>query len=101
MVQWIIHNWDDKHCLRLLKNCYKAIPGNGKVIVIDSVISEVPETSQRAKETSLMDALMLLLLSGGKERTKQEFMALATGAGFKGINYESCVCNLYIMELFK
>ncbi|KAI6691203.1 hypothetical protein NL676_028031 [Syzygium grande] len=24
------HNWSDKSCIKLLKNCYKALPANGK-----------------------------------------------------------------------
>ncbi|KAK1581249.1 hypothetical protein Q3G72_004267 [Acer saccharum] len=75
--KWILHCWDDDHCLRLLKNCYDAIPDDGKVIVLNAVISELPETSNAARETSLLDVLLLTRDSGGKERTKPEFIALA------------------------
>ncbi|KAL5795918.1 hypothetical protein ACOSQ2_000738 [Xanthoceras sorbifolium] len=101
-MKWILHCLDDDHCLRLLKNCYEAIPDdNGKVIVLNAVISEQPETSDAARETSLLDVLLLTRDSGGKERTKQEFMALATGAGFKGINFVCYQCNFHVMEFFK
>ncbi|KAI9180868.1 hypothetical protein LWI28_008886 [Acer negundo] len=100
-MKWILHCWDDDHCLRLLKNCYEAIPDDGKVIVLNAVISELPETSDAARETSLLDVLLLTRDSGGKERTKPEFIALATGAGFKGINFVCYQCNFHIMEFFK
>lgn len=63
----------------------------------------MPEgTNQTAERDSfLLDVIMLAQIAGGKERTKQEFLALATAAGFKGINYESCVFNMCIMEFFK
>ncbi|GAY69586.1 hypothetical protein CUMW_288860 [Citrus unshiu] len=38
---------------------------------------------------------------GGKERTKHEFMTLATGAGFSGIRFECFTCNLWVMEFYK
>ncbi|XP_058772103.1 cathecol O-methyltransferase 1-like isoform X2 [Vicia villosa] len=30
-MKWILHDWSDEHCLKLLKNCYDAIPDDGKV----------------------------------------------------------------------
>ncbi|KAH7578124.1 hypothetical protein JRO89_XS01G0343600 [Xanthoceras sorbifolium] len=101
LLKCVLHNWDDDYCLNLLKNCYKAIPGDGKIVVIDTVIPITPEISSAARETSLMDAIMLIQLPGGKERTKKEYMELATGAGFKGVNFECVVCNYCIMEFFK
>ncbi|KAK2649931.1 hypothetical protein Ddye_017420 [Dipteronia dyeriana] len=101
LLKWILHNWDDDHCLRLLNNCYRAIPKDGKIVVMDTVIPTAPEMSTAARETSLMDAIMLFQLPGGKERTKKEYMDLATGAGFKGVNFQCVVCNYSIMEFFK
>ncbi|KAM2879550.1 hypothetical protein FF1_015031 [Malus domestica] len=34
----ILHSWDDDLCLMILKNCYEALPDNGKVIVVDMVV---------------------------------------------------------------
>lgn len=45
MEQWILHAGDDEKCLVVLKKCYEALPDHGKVIVVDMVISETPETS--------------------------------------------------------
>ncbi|OMO76232.1 O-methyltransferase, family 2 [Corchorus olitorius] len=87
--------------LKLLKNCYKAIPDDGKVIVLDAVLPVIPEPNSYVRATSMMDFLMLTQIPGRKERTKQEFEALATQAGFSGIRYECFVCNLCLMEFFK
>nr|A9X7L0.1 RecName: Full=Anthranilate N-methyltransferase; Short=RgANMT [Ruta graveolens]ABI93949.1 anthranilate N-methyltransferase [Ruta graveolens] len=101
LMKWILHCWDDEQCLRILKNCYKATPENGKVIVMNSVVPETPEVSSSARETSLLDVLLMTRDGGGRERTQKEFTELAIGAGFKGINFACCVCNLHIMEFFK
>ncbi|KAJ4848142.1 hypothetical protein Tsubulata_039019 [Turnera subulata] len=100
-MKWILHDWSDEHCLRLLKNCYEATPGDGKVIVMDAIVPVMPENSAAARETSLMDVFMMTQNPGGKERTQQEFLALATGAGFSGIRFECRVCNFWVMEFFK
>ncbi|KAK4835147.1 hypothetical protein QYF36_005955 [Acer negundo] len=30
-MKWICHDWSDEHCLKFLKNCYEALPENGKL----------------------------------------------------------------------
>ncbi|EOY32735.1 Caffeic acid 3-O-methyltransferase 1 [Theobroma cacao] len=100
-MKWILHDWSDEHCLKLLKNCYNAIPDDGKVIVADAVLPIVPEANAFVRGTSMMDVLMLTHSPGGKERTKPEFEALATKAGFAGISYECSVCNFWVIEFFK
>ncbi|XP_017982533.1 PREDICTED: caffeic acid 3-O-methyltransferase isoform X1 [Theobroma cacao] len=100
-MKWILHDWSDDHCLKLLKNCYKAIPDDGKVIVIDSVLPVLPESNAASKANSELDVVMMTQNPGGKERTKPELEALATMAGFSGIRYECFVCNCWVMEFFK
>ncbi|TXG60279.1 hypothetical protein EZV62_014852 [Acer yangbiense] len=97
----VLDCWGDDNCLRLLKNCYKAIPEDGKVIVMNGVLPLEPETSESARDISLLHVRLMIQDDGATERTKEEFMALATGSGFKGINFVGCVCNFCIMEFFK
>ncbi|KAH7519390.1 hypothetical protein FEM48_Zijuj08G0031100 [Ziziphus jujuba var. spinosa] len=85
---WILHDWSDEKCLKLLKNCYKAIPDNGKVIVVEALLPVGAETSSSVKTTSQIDVLMMTQTPGGKERSQQEFLALANAAGFNGIRFE-------------
>uniref|UniRef100_A0A2N9GZD0 caffeate O-methyltransferase n=1 Tax=Fagus sylvatica TaxID=28930 RepID=A0A2N9GZD0_FAGSY len=99
-MKWILHDWNDEHCLKLLKNCYNATPNDGKVIVVDAVLPIIPNISTFTKSTSQLDVLMMTQNPGGKERTQQEFTALATKAGFSGIRYECFVCNFWVMEFF-
>ncbi|KAH9768289.1 Flavone 3'-O-methyltransferase 1 [Citrus sinensis] len=87
--------------LKLLKNCYKSIPEDGKVIVVESMIPEVPNTSIESKLNSHYDVLMMIQSPGGKERTRHEFMTLATAAGFSGISCERAIGNFWVMEFYK
>ncbi|KAK7837296.1 flavone 3'-o-methyltransferase 1 [Quercus suber] len=97
----ILHDWSDEYCLKLLKNCYNAIPNDGKVIVVEAVIPTIPNVSTSMKSTYQMDLFLMTQCTGGKERTKEEFVALATMAGFSGIKFECSVCDFCVMEFFK
>ncbi|KAL6981916.1 Cathecol O-methyltransferase 1 [Sarracenia purpurea var. burkii] len=100
-MKWILHDWSDDYCLKLLKNCHKAIPENGKVIVVEAILPETPDTSVAAKSILQMDLIMMTQDPGGKERTQQEFLALAIEAGFAGIILECFACNFWVMEFYK
>ncbi|GAY34171.1 hypothetical protein CUMW_282420 [Citrus unshiu] len=52
LMKLMLRNWDDEHCLSLLKNCYEAIPGNGKIIIIDSTTMVFPEATPATREAS-------------------------------------------------
>ncbi|XP_048335508.2 cathecol O-methyltransferase 1 [Ziziphus jujuba] len=97
----IMHDWNDEKCIKLLKNCYNAIPENGKVIVVDAVLPVKPETSARVKRVSQVNVFMKTQHPGGKERSKQEFLALATASGFGGVKFVCCVSAFWVMEFFK
>ncbi|RDY05137.1 Caffeic acid 3-O-methyltransferase, partial [Mucuna pruriens] len=101
MTKCVLHDWSDEQCLKLLKNCYNAIPDDGKVIVVDSIVSIVPETSATAKSAMGSDLVMLTQNPGGKERTRQEFLELAKGSGFSGVRFVCCVCGYWVMEFYK
>ncbi|KAM7507708.1 hypothetical protein LguiA_018161 [Lonicera macranthoides] len=37
LLKWILHNWDDEQCLKILKNCYEAIPTSAKIILVEYI----------------------------------------------------------------
>ncbi|KAL2478608.1 Flavone 3'-O-methyltransferase 1 [Forsythia ovata] len=100
-MKWILHDWSDDHCLKLLENCYKALPEDGKVIVVEAILPVEPDTSNSVISTSQCDLIMMTQNPGGKERSELEFLALAKGAGFKGVTLKCSVCNFWVMEFHK
>ncbi|KAL8188566.1 hypothetical protein R6Q57_029854 [Mikania cordata] len=99
--RWILHDWSDAHCLQILKNCYKSLPENGKVIVAECILPEAPDSTTATLNVIHIDVIMLAHSSGDKERTKKEFEALAKQAGFKGFNKAACALNTWVMEFCK
>lgn len=100
-MKWICHDWSDEHCLKFLKNCHKALPENGKVILAECILPEEPDTTLATKNVVHVDVIMLAHNPGGKERTEKEFGALAKGAGFKDFSKICCAYNTWIIELYK
>nr|GEY49873.1 caffeic acid 3-O-methyltransferase [Tanacetum cinerariifolium] len=85
----------------LLKNCYKALPENGKVIVTEFVLPETPDSAGETQIVINPDMIMLAHHAGGKEMTAKEFEALAMGAGFKGFHLACGAFNTWVMEFCK
>lgn len=100
MSQRICHNWRDDKCLTLLKKCHGVLVSGGKVIVVESILSEGCESSLVDKYVCHYDNIMLSQHEG-KERTEREFRAMAVEAGFSNFRLVCCVCAHWVMELHK
>lgn len=77
LLKWILHDWDDEACLKILRNCFSAMQPGGRLWLIESVI---PEGNSPAV-SKLLD-LNMLVITGGRERTADEYGALIEQAGF-------------------
>uniref|UniRef100_A0A2P2J150 Uncharacterized protein MANES_08G155200 n=1 Tax=Rhizophora mucronata TaxID=61149 RepID=A0A2P2J150_RHIMU len=88
----ILHDWGDEQCVKILKNCYDALPEIGKVIAVESVLPELPDTNFVSKHTHNIDVAMFLASYGGKERTDKELEALGKKAGFSAMEL---ICRAY------
>jgi ubiquinone/menaquinone biosynthesis C-methylase UbiE len=78
----VLHDWDDERSLLILRNCRRAMKPNGKLLVIECVI---PHSSEPCF-SKLLD-LQMLVVTGGRERTEEQFKTLLSATGFemKGI----------------
>ena len=77
-MRWVIHDWDDEPAIKILKNIRRVIPDSGKLLLCETV---VPETGE-PHFSKFMD-LIMLMMTGGRERTAEEYGALMEKAGFK------------------
>ncbi|XP_044462570.1 caffeic acid 3-O-methyltransferase-like [Mangifera indica] len=99
MIKNVLHNWNDEQCLKLLRNCYEALPKNGKLIVMDCILPEYLDSSNASKYISHMDIIMIM--HGGRERTENEFKALGKAAGFSDFQVKCFAYYVGIMEFLK
>ncbi|MFJ8228488.1 methyltransferase [Streptomyces sp. NPDC094448] len=77
LMKWVLHDWDDAHCRRILASVRRAMGPGAVLLVLDAVITPGNE-SQIGK---LVD-LDMLVLAGGRECTEEEFRLLLADAGF-------------------
>jgi SAM-dependent methyltransferase len=75
----IIHNWDDKQALDLLKNINRAIRPGSRVLIIEMIVPP----GNRPSLAKLLDIQMMATMLGGKERTANEYRVLLEKSGFE------------------
>lgn len=75
VLSWIIHDWDDDQSITILKNCRKAMADDARLLLIEQVIPPGNDPS-----LSKLYDLHMLVLTGGHERTENEYRALLAAA---------------------
>ncbi|KAJ4819417.1 O-methyltransferase family protein [Rhynchospora pubera] len=100
LLKWVLHNWSDEHCVKILKNCYNALPNEGKVIIVDIILPVNPEPTTRSKGAFILDVMMMINF-GGKERTKIEFEKLGKEVGFTRVEAQYIYGDVWVIELRK
>jgi hypothetical protein len=74
----VIHDWDDKPAHDILVNCRRAMPADGALLLVEWALAEGNSPSAG----KLADVVMLIM-TGGKERTVAEYRQLLASAGFR------------------
>lgn len=98
-LKWILHDWSDECCLKILQNCREALPNDdGKVVIVEYLLPKTPEHTPEAQLVFHVDMIMLAHNPGGKERSKEEFEALAMESGFIGFKSICVNANVGVME---
>jgi hypothetical protein len=78
LMRHIIHDWDDDKSRTILKNCRAALPLDGRLLVVESVIP-----AGNAPSFAKFLDLTMFLIPGGRERTESEYRQLYASAGFE------------------
>jgi O-methyltransferase domain/Dimerisation domain len=74
----VLHDWDDDHALQILKNCHRAMAKRGRVLLVETV---VPDTDANCFSKFL--DLNMLVMTGGRERSRADFCTLFDASGYK------------------
>jgi hypothetical protein len=79
----VIHDWDDEQSCRILDNCRRALPNNGRLLLVERLIPEIPEVNPDHCQIALSDLQMLVLGGSACERTESEFCELLSTSHFR------------------
>jgi hypothetical protein len=78
LMSHVLHDWSEEQCLTILANCRRAMPPEGRLLIIEMVLPE-GNTFHPGK---MLDITMLTLTTG-QERSEPEYRALLEKAKFK------------------
>jgi ubiquinone/menaquinone biosynthesis C-methylase UbiE len=77
----VIHDWNDARSISILRNCHRALPSSGKLLLVERLMPERPGMADDDKAHAMSD-LNMLRGPGGLERTKGQYRELLEQSGF-------------------
>lgn len=78
LMKSVIHDWNDEDSARILRNCRKAVPDNGALLLVEF---DLPEDG--APSMGKFTDVTMMMVTGGRERTIQEYRSLFSVTGFQ------------------
>lgn len=78
LLKSVIHDWDDKGTIEILRACRAAMDEGGKLLVVERIIQ-----SGNDPDPAKFSDLNMLVMPGGQERTADDFERLYAEAEFK------------------
>jgi hypothetical protein len=74
----VIHDWSDAESIKILSAIRRDMPAHARVLLIETVVPSTPGP-HLSKELDIA----MMVLPGGKERTQEEYAALAAQCGLR------------------
>jgi len=75
----ILHDWDDRRAARILDNCRRVMQPGQRVLAVEAVVE--PDSTRGLGPLS--DLQMMVVCSGGRERSRAEYARLFEQAGLR------------------
>jgi ubiquinone/menaquinone biosynthesis C-methylase UbiE len=93
LLKWILHDWDDTASVDILRACRRAMKPSGALIVLERLVG----AANTASEAKFAD-LHMLVMNGGRERTRDEFASLLGESGFRLVSVTPTSTPLFVIE---
>jgi hypothetical protein len=93
LMKHVIHDWDDERAQNILANCRRVVPKDGALLLVELALHE-----GNAPSAGKFADVIMMLMTGGKERTVEEYRRLLGQAGFSLNQVISTVSGLNIIE---
>ncbi len=93
LMKHVIHDWDDERARNILANCRRAVPKDGALLLVEWALRE-----GNAPSAGKFTDVVMMLMTGGKERTVEEYRDLLSQSGFRLNQVISTACDLNLIE---
>lgn len=80
LLNWIMHDWADEDCLRILSTCRAAMNDRARLLIGEALLDPDPTRGQAT--AYLFDVHMMAIFGEARERTESEFRDLLAASGF-------------------
>ena len=82
ILKWILHDWDDASCRRLLAQCRAALPADGRLLVVELLLPDGAAADGRLRPAIQTDLFMLVNFADSRERALDEYERMLGDCGF-------------------
>jgi 2-polyprenyl-6-methoxyphenol hydroxylase-like FAD-dependent oxidoreductase len=89
----VLHDWDDENSLAILRNVKRAMTPEARLLVIERLLPE-----GRTPSSARLIDIAMLVLTGGRERTENEYRRLLSTAGLKVRTVTGLACDYAALE---
>jgi hypothetical protein len=84
LMRCVLHGYDDPTCVRILGNVRQAMHAESRLLLIEVMLPDRIDRADPELEKLVMSDLNMLAVTGGRERSEQEWHALLAAAGLAG-----------------
>jgi len=78
LMKSVIHDWDDERSQQILVNCRRAVPDDGVLLLVELALAD-----RNLPSAGKMVDVAMMVMTGGLERTIEEYRALLASSGFR------------------
>jgi O-methyltransferase domain len=82
ILKWILHDWNDESCRRLLAACRAALPEHGRLLIVERLLPDAVPDYGPLHPAIHMDLVMLVIFGDARERHLTEYEELLESTGF-------------------
>jgi SAM-dependent methyltransferase len=93
IVRNILHDWDDRRAIKILRNCRLAMPPHAVLLLMEGVVPDLGGWDGWRTD------LQMLLLTGGLERTATEYAALCERARLRVREVHDLGATMSVLEI--
>jgi hypothetical protein len=94
LLKWILHDWDNATCERIIKNVASTMSNEARMVVIEGN----QDRNEVHARFSMIDLQMLTMSEGGRERSSSEIEQLLTNAGMRPVGTRMTATDLLLVE---
>lgn len=80
LLKQVLHDWDDERAAAILRSVARVMSRDARLLIVERML---PERVGAADLPTLLLDILMLVVTGGRERTEREFEALLAAAGLE------------------